>query len=93
MHDVLLTVNGDSILLMVNKNCGIDEGQLDMMHCGRLIKMMYYWWLFRTEVLMMVNRYDVLITVNGDDALLMVTGNDVLLTVNKNWSINDRQQR
>jgi hypothetical protein len=42
MHDVLLTVNGDSILLMVNKNCGIDEGQLDMMHCGRLIKMMYY---------------------------------------------------
>ena len=68
---VLLMVNGDYVLLTVNKNWGIEK---------KITKMIYYWWLARTDVIM---------TVNGYDALLMVKWDDVLLTVNKNWDIDD----
>jgi hypothetical protein len=60
--------------------------------------MMYYRWLTRTEVLMMVYRDDVLLMVdqnwgiddaNGDGVLLMDNRDDVLMMVNHNWGIVD----
>ena len=59
-------VNRDGVLLTVNKNWGIVDGQLELRYGWWIKKMTYYWWLSRTDVLK---------TVNGDDALLMVNQN------------------
>ena len=79
-YDVLLVINWDDALLTVNENWGIIEGQQELRYRWWMTKMMNYWLLARTDVLM---------TVNGYDVLLMVIGDDVLLTVNTNWGIDD----